>query len=153
MPQSYTTFLSTSSSLPPDRSDIFDHKNHIHVPPHVILDCPAYTVDDRFGTCFRLKEVEGEWGRERIGGGGVTKGDVLGIGVVLGMVVVAWAVVGILGWVLGRRRGRRDREGRGWKRRKGEKGGRRGGMWRAMEEGGVRGVVVGAGGDIFVVKS
>ncbi|OBT41249.1 hypothetical protein VE00_08983, partial [Pseudogymnoascus sp. WSF 3629] len=59
MPQSYATFLSTSSPLPPNRGDTFDPQSHIHVPPHTILDCPASTLDDRFGTCFRLRELEG----------------------------------------------------------------------------------------------
>ena len=76
MPQSpsYAHFLSTSHpSLPdlPDRADKFDPTAHVHLPPnHGLLDCPPHGLDDRFGTCFRLKEREGEWGREGIWGGG-----------------------------------------------------------------------------------
>ncbi|KAL5354557.1 hypothetical protein ACLOAV_000646 [Pseudogymnoascus australis] len=135
MPQSrpsYAHFLSTSSpTTGPDRPDSFDPDSHIHVTPSSgIFDCPPHSLDDRFGTCFRLKEQEGEWGRERIWGGGVTKGDLLGVGVVIGMVGVAWAAVGALGWVLRRRR-RRE----GWRR-----GGRGvdvdGVGWRGRGEGG-----------------
>lgn len=80
----------------------------------------------------------------------MTKGDVLGVGVVVGMVVVGWAVVGVLGWVLGKRRRRRGREG--W-RRGGAEGLVEVGGWRAMEEGEVRGGVVGPGGELLVLKS
>ncbi|OBT83201.1 hypothetical protein VE02_09145 [Pseudogymnoascus sp. 03VT05] len=141
MPQSYAHFLSTSSSLPPSRDDTFDQSSHIHVPPHLIPSCPPSALDDRFGTCFRLKAREGEWGRESIWGresvaggvnlGGLTKGDLLGVLVILVVVMVGWAVVGVFGWVLGRRRGRRERvawrrgreERREWERWEGYGGG------------------------------